>query len=67
MDAQLALPFEEDRNNCTIYLNLSREDIEYLVEDRRRLLEDKYFSHKDEDTTLTLLDAIIAEAGKEIP
>ena len=49
-----------------IILTLTKEDVEYLVEDRRRILEDRYMSRKDEDTTLALLDAIIMESEREI-
>ena len=54
MEAQLALPFEEDRDTCTIYLNISREEVEWLKKGFPITISD-------------LINCVIVEADKEIP
>lgn len=55
---------DNDGDYCMIKLFLTKEDVDYLRDDRRHILEDKYMSRKDEDSTLELLDMIITEAEK---
>ena len=73
MDAQLALPFREGRKHCTIYLNLTRDDVELIELGRQSaenfLIEHGYGNFEEciVDAIFPLLDAIIAEAKKEMP
>jgi len=74
MDAQLAMPFEAGRPNCTIYLDLTRDDIKDLKEamdgqgwfysDGSTYIE---LDDETKKTLIPLLQAIITEAEKEIP
>ena len=72
MNAQLALPFEEGRDTCTIYLNLTREDVERLREGIN-LVDglSSYHYYMEYNTTkkfiVPLLWKILVEAKKETP
>lgn len=70
MDAQLAIPFEDGSPKCTIYLDLTREDLRLLQivnKTLKQTAQQPHLRYSLQELAIPLLDAIIAEAEKEIP